>query len=126
MKKFTTILNTAYAALQHAAITGNYSPRNIIFRSNFLFYQREYENIIYNFYKEKYPWYPGPSLISKPAIGLIIKQKNSSAKYMIMKMEKLKDNEYNCYVCYLPNCGEDYKEGDIVEIPEWIKRKYKL
>jgi hypothetical protein len=37
MKKFTTILNTAYAALQHAAITGNYSPRNIIFRGNFLF-----------------------------------------------------------------------------------------
>ena len=36
MKKFTTILkNTAYVALQHAAITGNYSPRNIIFRSNF-------------------------------------------------------------------------------------------
>ena len=126
MKKFTTILNTAYAALQHAVITGNYSPRNIIFRSNFLFYQREYENIIYNFYKEKYPWYPGPSLISKPDIGLIIKQKNSSAKYMIMKMEKFKDNEYNCYVCYLPNCGEDYKKGDIVEVPEWVKRKYKL
>ena len=42
---------------------------------------------------------------------------------MIMKMGKLKDNEYNCYVCYLPNCGEDYKEGDIVEIPEWVKLK---
>ena len=68
--------------------------------------------------------YPWPSLISKPDIGLIIiKQKNSSAKYMIMKMEKLKDNEYNCYVCYFPNCGEDYKEGDIVEIPEWVKLK---
>ena len=38
-------------------------------------------------------------------------------------MRKLKDNEYNCYVCYLPNCGEDYKEGDIVEIPEWVKLK---
>lgn len=25
-------------------------------------------------------------------------------------MGKLKDNEYNCYVCYLPNCGEDYKK----------------
>lgn len=45
---------------------------------------------------------------------------------MIMKMEKFKDNEYNYYVCYLPNCGEDYKEGDIVETPEWVKRKYKL
>ena len=43
-----------------------------------------------------------------------------------MKMGKLKDNEYNCYVYYLPNCGEDYKEGDIVEIQEWVKRKYKL
>ena len=38
-------------------------------------------------------------------------------------MGKLKDNEYNCYVCYLPNCGEDYKEGDIVEVPEWVKLK---
>lgn len=38
-------------------------------------------------------------------------------------MRKLKDNEYNCYVCYLPNCGEDYKEGDIVEIPEQVKLK---
>ena len=40
-----------------------------------IFYQSGYENIIYNFYKEKYPWYPWPSLISKPNIGLIIKQK---------------------------------------------------
>ena len=75
MKKFTTILkNTAYTALQTCCYYWQLFSEKHNFSASF-FYQRNYENIIYNFYKEKYPWYPGPSLISKPNIGLIIKQK---------------------------------------------------
>lgn len=129
MKKFTTIpiLSMASAVLRHVTTIGNYSPRFINFGNNYLFNQREYKGVVYNFYKEKYAWYPGPAKIfNRPVVGLIVKAKNGNSKYMIMKMEEVDDKEYNCYVCYLPNSGKDYKEGNILEVPDWIKQKYKL